>query len=301
MSSMIPVFLDQLTAEERAENTRLQYGGVLQRLEAWLSEHHHLTLSAEHVGQITGLMLTEYYQELHARGLAVSTRNNYVIAIREFFSFLMAASVIPSNPTGVLHSVKEKKKAPTDDEQMYSHDELEALLSLMSGDVGCRNDLRDAAIVALMLGSGLRASEVCSLNIADLDGIRTGLIQCKRKGGNWEPVHVARFASQHVERYLLTRRGTKPNDPLFLSQKGNRMTRNALWKSLATKQRQANLHTGVHRFRHTFLSDTQRGGAALARDLAGHSSVTITNNYLHSSAEERAAAVNSIRYAELLA
>lgn len=300
MSDLVGTFLGHLIAEEHSENTKLQYGGVLQRLEGWLVENYQLPLDAEHIAQVTGLMLTEYYQGLHTRGLAISSRNNYVVAIKEFFEFLIDANVIATNPADVLHCVKEKKKNPTEDAHMYSSDELKVLITDVLGGGKSRNDLRDAAIVALMLGSGLRASEVCSLNVSALDGIRAGLVRCKRKGGNWEDVHVAQFVSRHVERYVLTRRGCKPDEPLFISQKGHRMTRNALWKSLAAKQRQANLHTGLHRFRHTFLSDTQRGGAALARDLGGHSSVRITNTYLHSTSEERTKAVNSVGYANLL-
>ena len=103
---------------------------------------------------------------------------------------------------------------------------------------------------------------------------------------------------------LLLRGKCAPDAPLFVSQKGNRMTRNALWKSFASKQRELGLDTGVHRFRHTFLSDVDHhsnGSAALARDLGGHSSVAITNNYLHTTPEERRAAVNSMSYASMLA
>ena len=81
------------------------------------------------------------------------------------------------------------------------------------------------------------------------------------------------------------------------------MTRNALWKSFASKQRELGLNTGVHRFRHTFLSDVDHhsnGSAALACDLGGHSSVAITNNYLHTTAEERKAAVNNMSYGNIL-
>ena len=96
---------------------------------------------------------------------------------------------------------------------------------------------------------------------------------------------------------------TVPDAPLFISQKNNRMTRNALWKSFSTKQRELGLDTGVHRFRHTFLSDIDHhsnGSAALARDLGGHRSVAITNNYLHTTPAERSAAVNSMSYAEIM-
>ena len=158
-------------------------------------------------------------------------------------------------------------------------------------------------MVALALGSGLRAFELCSLNVSHLSDIQNGTVAVERKGGGWSEVSVADFVYPHVARYLLTRRGALPNEPLFLSQKGNRMTPNSLWKTLAYKEKQLGLKTGVHIFRHTFLSDIEhdsKGGAAMARDLAGHKSIQITNTYLHTTPQERKEAVNHMGYAHLL-
>ena len=80
------------------------------------------------------------------------------------------------------------------------------------------------------------------------------------------------------------------------------MNRISLWKSLHTKQNSVGIPSGVHKFRHTFTSDVDRnpiGGAAVSRDLAGHTSVAITNAYLHSNHEERQQVVNSMGYAKL--
>ena len=94
MANLIDTFLNQLTAEEKRDKTREQYGGNLRRFERWLLETHSLSLDEEQVSSVTGLMLTEFYQHLHARGLKVSTRNAYVIALMEFFRFLQNAQVI---------------------------------------------------------------------------------------------------------------------------------------------------------------------------------------------------------------
>lgn len=303
MANLIDTFLNQLTAEEKRDKTREQYGGNLRRFERWLLETHSLLLDEEQVGDVTGLMLTEFYQHLHARGLKVSTRNAYVIALMEFFRFLENAQVIADNPVRVLHTVKEKKKACDDEHKQYTQAEIEALLSSMEKGDLTRNALRDTAMVALALGSGLRAFELCSLNVSHLSGIQSGAVAVERKGGGWSEVSVADFVYPHVARYLLTRRGALPNEPLFLSQKGNRMTPNALWKTLAYKEKQLGLKTGVHIFRHTFLSDIEhdsKGGAAMARDLAGHKSIQITNTYLHTTPQERKEAVNHMGYAHLL-
>lgn len=303
MANLVDTFLNQLTAEEKRNKTREQYGGNLRRFERWLQETHFLSLTKDQIDSVTGLMLTEFYQHLHARNLKVSTRNAYAIALMEFFRFLQNAQVISDNPARVLHTVKEKKHADTDEHKQYTQTELESLLSAMEKGDLTRNALRDTAMIALALGSGLRAFELCSLNVFHLKAIQKGVIVVERKGGGWSEVNVADFVYPHVARYLLIRRNAQPDEPLFLSQKGNRMTPNSLWKTLAHKEKQLGLKTGVHIFRHTFLSDIehdQRGGAAMARDLAGHKSIQITNNYLHTTPQDRQEAVNHMGYAHLL-
>ena len=206
----------------------------------------------------------------------------------------------------VLRCVKDKKqrqKLANAQEKVYTSEQIAALLERMENGSDRLTDIRDLAIVALILGSGMRASEVCSLNICQMRDIQDGVVWCKRKGGETSEVNVASFVFPHIQRYLILRGRCAPDAPLFISQKGNRMTRNAMWKSFAAKQRELGLDTGIHRFRHTFLSDVDHhsnGSAALARDLGGHTSVAITNNYLHTTKEERQAAVNSMSYAGLL-
>lgn len=303
MKSLIDLFINHLHAEEKAEKTLAQYQGVLERFERWLESTRGLTLSETDAASITALMLTEFYQYLFQQQFKTSTRNNYVIVLKEFFSFLTAMKAIPEDPSVMLHCIKEKKKPQDDDMAIYSAQDIEALLTSISEQAPRHNALRDTAIIALLLGSGLRAFELCSLNLSQLSEIQSGVVSVCRKGGNWAKVNVAAFVFPHVARYLLIRNPRNANEPMFLTQKGNRMTPNGLWKSLASKQRYAQLLTGVHRFRHTFLTDVDRnnsGNAAVSRDLAGHKSVSVTNTYLHTTADERQKVVNSMSYADLL-
>ena len=235
------------------------------------------------------------------------TRNNYVVSLHRFFEYLARLKKVSEDASRVLRCVKDKKarqKLAKAQEKVYSTEQIAALLDRLENGSDRLTDYRDLAIIALILGSGMRASEACNLNISQLRDIQDGVVCCKRKGGEMSEVNVASFVYPHGQRYLLLRGKCAPDAPLFVSQKGNRMTRNALWKSFASKQRELGLDTGVHRFRHTFLSDVDHhsnGSAALARDLGGHSSVAITNNYLHTTPEERRAAVDSMSYASMLA
>lgn len=303
VTKLVELFINQLSAEEKSTNTTEHYIEVLERFERWLVENHNLTLSESDIDKVNGRIMVEYYQLLHQRRLRLTSRNNYTVVLKKFFHFVQEIGEITVDPTTVLHCVKEKKrKTEADDEKEFSTDQLSALLELLSSPNPIKNKLRDAAVVALMLGSGLRISEVCSLNVSDAKAIKSGLVSCNRKGGNWINSEVADFVWPYIDRYLWQRGKCAPNEPLFLSQKGRRMTRTAMWKTLAYKQRSINLPTGTHRFRHTFNSDVDRnpiGGAAVARDLAGHKSIAITNEYLHSSHEERQSVVNSMGYAEL--
>ena len=302
MSQLVDLFINHLSAEKKAICTTDHYAEVLHRFESWLLDTHNLSLTIADAPKVTGLIMVEYYQTFHQKNLKVATRNNYTVILKEFFQFLVDACVVCEDPTRALHCLKEKKNQDEDDDKEYSPEELKELLDSMCGAKPKLNDLRDAAIVALILGSGLRASEACSLNISDSPAIKNGLITCRRKGNTLKKVEVSDFVWPYVERYLWRRGICSPDDPMFLSQQGNRMNRNSLWKTLAAKQRNIGIATGVHKFHHTFASDVDRnpiGGAAVSRDLAGHKSISITNTYLHSSHAERQQVVNSMGYADL--
>ena len=306
MANLIERFLNQLAAEEKSPETLAHYGEELSRFERWLGERYSLSLTEEHVPEVTAVMLSEYYQELYARGLSVPTRNNYVVILHRFFDYLARLNKVSEDASRVLRCVKDKKarqKLAKAQEKVYATEQIAALLDRLGNGSDRLTDYRDLAIIALILGSGMRASEACNLNVCQMRDIQEGIVTCKRKGGEMAEVNVASFVYPHVQRYLLLRGKCAPDAPLFISQKGNRMTRNALWKSFASKQRELGLDTGVHRFRHTFLSDVDHhsnGSAALARDLGGHTSVAITNNYLHTTSDERRAAVNNMSYANIM-
>lgn len=303
MKTPIAFFEAQLDAEDKRPATVRQYGDFLRRFERYLDENYHLSLSREDLQHISGMHLSAYLQWL-AQEYEISTRNNYVVILKRFFGYMVSIGELSQDPSLVLHCIKEKTTPKTierDAGKRYSTGDIELLLKALLGARPRRTDLRDAAIVALILGSGLRAFEVCALNIYQMDQIRKGTLFCLRKGGNWTHVSVAGFVPDYIDRYLQSRGPVESDAPLFTSQKGGRLDRKALWSSLASKQSRLNLKTGVHIFRHTLLTAIdQSEGSALARDIGGHTSVQVTNRYIHSSMEERLEALNSTVLAKSL-
>lgn len=295
MTDLISLFTNSLAAANKQASTLSQYADDLRRFERFLQEEYGLSLTAQQAGEIRAYMLDAYAQWLFRRGLEISTRNKYIIELKRFFGYLHDAELIPGDPAKILHCIKEPDSAESPDarKEIYTPDQLQTFLAAIASDREHCNDRRDIAIIALIVASGgMRASEVCSLNLSSMAEIRAGLLYCRRKGGHWRYIEVAPFAVPYLEDYLTRRVDAAPDAPLFLSTHGSRLNRNTLWKSLAHKQRQAELSTGIHIFRHMMLTEVEkRGGGAAARDIAGHKRLSTTNRYTHTTHEERAALV----------
>lgn len=304
MKTLIDFFIAHLASQNMQPMTLQQYGSFLGRFDRYLHETFGLRLSREDVAKITGAHLSTYMQELTVLNRKISTRNNYVIILHRFFACMKDAGFISEDPSRILHSAKERitpelRRARS--EKRYTTQDIALLLDEMLGERQRLTDVRDAAILALILASGLRASEVCALDVRQFNEMKEGVLFCLRKGGDWEEVGVAGFAIPYIERYLSARGTTADDDPLFISQKGTRLTRQALWESFSAKQKRANLKSGIHILRHTLVTFVDHnGGSAIARDVAGHSSVRITDGYMHTSIDERREAISSAPYVEQL-
>ena len=179
----LPLYLSHIEAEGRRPATIVHYGETLRRFEAWLLAAHGLTLTDQNIERVSGLLLSEYVQMLYANGLKISTRNNYIIVLKEFFEFMNGAGVIRGNPSSVLHCVKDNDKKEMEaeevDQKAYTPEEISRLLLSIESRNPHMNDARDRAIIALFLGSAMRATEVCQLNLSHAEQIRKGS-SCRR-------------------------------------------------------------------------------------------------------------------------
>lgn len=227
----------------------------------------------------------------------VSTMNNYVCMINPFFRWAHDMKIISENFGGILKT----KKLPSPEsvplaerpkDKYLTHEEAATLLNC-----GGSNAIRDRAIISLFLYSGLRVSELCSLNLSDVIGKPKGLMEVKRKGGEYKMVDVAPEFYDALEPYLATRDLSDLSQPLFLTTHGQRINRKQVHKFLSHKQKRLGLATGPHALRHTFLSETEKiGGAAVARDLANQRSLVVTNRYVHTTPEQRQQAVRQLKW-----
>ena len=232
-----------------------------------------------------------------------ATINAYVCAINPFLRWAYKMSskgnkFIDEDLSNILSTVRipSIEELPEEERPMDKYYTPEQVKELLYGDHG-RNQVRDRAIIALFLYSGLRVSELCSLTIGQFRESTKGKLRLKRKGGAWSTAFVGEDAYLFIEEYLKTRKDDDPSSPLFMTTHGKPCSREQIYKCLSHKQKEIGIATGPHALRHTAISEvSNKYGAAMARDFANHKSLQITNRYAHTTEEQRSNAVNSLHW-----
>ena len=102
VQDLVAFFEAHVSAEEKRPATVQQYGSFLRRFDRYLQEQHGLSLKPEDIGHIKGLHLSAYLQELAAEDRTVSTRNNYIVILKRFFSCMKGIGMIKKDPSQVL-------------------------------------------------------------------------------------------------------------------------------------------------------------------------------------------------------
>lgn len=304
MYPMIDFYCESV-AGNVCESTVAHHATVLERIFRQMSDSFGIDMREDAIVGLNGAVL-QRWMNMVKQNLKPTTVNGYVVTLNPFLRW--AHTIYPdaiADFSGVLHCMRlpDPDKIPLEDrpkEKYYSDEEITRLLAVPKRDTAQKK--RDRAVIALFLGSGLRVSELCSLNIGDIDGCERGTVYVRRKGGAWKNVNVADFAYPYIEAYLRTRKDRKDkNAPLFMTSHGQRCSGTQMYKAMRTKQNKAGVSDskarGSHTFRHTFISEVEKiGGGAVARDLANHKSLVITNRYDHSTEGQRRDAVNALHW-----
>ena len=230
--------------------------------------------------------LTAFVLDLHARGYSDKTKTRKVASAKALFGFLLDERVIEKNPMEDFASPGGGESLP----ETLSVDEVEALLSVNGDDAPM--SLRDRAIVEVMYATGVRVSELVSLDIDDVD-MEEHFIRCMGKGSKERiiPVHdeAVEVVREYVEEGRPSLAGPQAGRALFVSRKGGRLTRQGFWLILKARARAAGIERKItpHTLRHSFATHLLIGGAQLrhVQELLGHASITTTQVYTHLTSE----------------
>ncbi|HET9060699.1 MAG TPA: tyrosine-type recombinase/integrase [Acidimicrobiales bacterium] len=238
-------------------------------------------------------LLRRYLAYLATRRYARQTIAQRAAALRRYFDWLVHGGVISSNPATGLASRTGETKLP----RPLSRGEVEVLLSPQpSAGVATHAeaarraavDQRDDAVLELLYGSGLRVSELCGVNIADVDLV-DGWVTVWGKGSKQRRVPVSEPAVSAVREWLAEGRcamvtDLSPGEALFLNARGARLGTRDVRRIV---DRRSPVQAHPHSLRHSYATHLLDGGADLrvVQELLGHASVRTTQVYTHVSKE----------------
>lgn len=276
MDGVISDFISYLSSERGlARNTLAAYGRDLKGFARFLESRRIGDFALVTEGEIV-----LFLAHLKSRRYASSSLCRALVAVKVFFRFLKRERLIKEDAAVNLDTPKLWQLIP----EVLTMAEVEGLLA--APDVTTAQGARDRAILEVIYASGLRVSEVCGLNINDVDD---GFVRVKGKGGKERLVPIAAPAIKSIDRYLTEFRKKEDADPLFLSSKGNRIDRIYVWERIKIYATKAGITKNIspHTLRHSFATHLLENGADLRviQEMLGHSNIATTDRYTHISTQ----------------
>lgn len=211
------------------------------------------------------------------------TVNRHIVSIRNYFKYLSRNGLISDNPCDDIAGLKMPKTVP----HVLNEDEINKLL-----DIKCENalDYRNKAMLELMYSSGLRVSELLSLEVNDID-FEMNAVRCFGKGSKERIVPLDDIATIALKNYINVYRNTllknKSSNLLFLNAHGNSLSRQGFFKILKeiALEKGINKELSPHTIRHSFATHLINHGADLrsVQTLLGHENIKTTQIYTHIS------------------
>jgi len=288
LTEEVDKFLTYLTVEKGfSQNTVSAYHNDLYQMAEFAGEEAEgksLMPSWDSFGR-QGIL--SYLLNLKERGYAPSTRARKVASANSFFTFMVNEGILKSRPTEGVGSSRVGKSLP----KPISIAQVRRLLE-QPAKLSTPEAKRDKAILELLYASGMRVSELVSLDLDDID-VSGGYVRCLGKGHKERLIPIYRQAAIAVDAYTKEIRPHLVRDDtekaLFLNHRGDRLTRQGLWQILKGYAKAADLGKDVtpHTLRHSFATHMLNGGADLrsVQELLGHANISTTQVYTRLTSE----------------
>ncbi len=234
-------------------------------------------------GAVTPTVVQAHLMRLTQRGLSLSSIARHQVSVKVFLRFLHLSGAMREDVSSLIESARTADTLP----HTLRSEQIERLIVSKPDDEAL--SLRDRAIIEFLYASGLRVSELASLDIDSVQ-LDVGYVRCIGKGRRERIVPIGRAAIESTRRYmsdarprLLEHRASE--QALFVTRTGRRMDRTAVWRVVSRLARMAGLRGRVspHTLRHSFATHLLQGGADLrvVQELLGHADVSTTQIYTH--------------------
>jgi integrase/recombinase XerD len=275
MEALVEKFINFLERDKRLSlNTLQSYRRDIEQYITYLQE-----INLHNITNTNKTTVIAYLLHLQKKGRATSTISRNLASIRSFYQYITKNKIIEQDPTSELESPKVEKKLP----QILSTQEVELLLEQPK----CTDlkGFRDKAMLELLYATGIRVSELISLNLTDIN-LEVGFIKCN-KGSRERMIPIGSMAISAIQEYLGKSRGlliqVSDEKALFVNINGRRLTRQGFWKIIKQYKNQAKINKDItpHTLRHSFAAHLLENGADLRsiQEMLGHSDISSTQIY----------------------
>ena len=274
----IDEFLDALWSERGlSQNTLSAYRRDLQSFAAWLEKAKMGLL------QVSNADIQGFIAHRGKKGIKASSLARLVSSLRRFYRYQLREGRIEEDPSALIDSPKLAKSLP----ETMSESQIDALLE--APDINDAIGLRDRAMLELLYATGLRVSELVSLEQSQL-GLQQGVVRVIGKGNKERLVPMGDIAVDWIIQYKQEARpdimlGKGISNALFVTRRGSGMTRQAFWYLIKRYALEVGIRQKIspHTLRHAFATHLLNHGADLrvVQLLLGHSDLSTTQIYTH--------------------
>lgn len=278
MEDQIREFMHFLTIEKGlAKNTIVSYERDLQSYRQYVQQVEQLS----HWNDARRVTIMHFLTELKEQGKSSKTVARHLASIRSFHRFLLREKVTDQDPTILLETPQSVRRVP----KVLSMEEVSALLD--APKVIDAYGLRDKAMLELLYATGVRVSELISLDCSDVHATM-GFVRCVGKSNKERIIPIGQTALAAIDAYVQAGReafvrSSHQTEALFLNHHGKRLTRQGFWKILKKLTKEANIETDVtpHTLRHSFATHLLMNGADLhsVQEMLGHADISTTQIY----------------------
>ncbi len=278
MDNYIDIFLDYLRVERGvSHNTISSYANDLKKTQLYWK-----SIGISNIADVKKENIIQFIEHQKKKGFSVSSIARNLSALKSFFRFLVRDRILSKDPTSMIETPRLWKKIP----DILDPKEVDKLLS--QPNIRKDKGLRDKAILETMYATGLRVSEVASLQVQSVN-LEVGFLRVKGKGGKERIVPIGQKALHFLGRYLNQVRSKllkgKVCDALFISSYKKGLSRQSIWKMIKIYLKKAYIRKDVypHILRHSFATHLLEGGADLrsVQEMLGHSDISTTQIYTH--------------------
>ena len=274
MEKQIKLFLSFLKDDKKlSENTLQSYRRDIEQYEKYVSENKINYL------KVTEEIITDYMEYLREENKKESTISRSLASIRSFYQYLIRTKKIKKDPTSRIESPKINKRVPN----ILTSKEVELLLE-QPKDVDLKGT-RDKAMLEFAYATGMRVTEMISLNIDDVK-LEEGYVVCKGRNKS-RNIPLGSMSLKALKEYMEDARPYLIRDEeepaLFVNISGTRLTRQGFWKIVKYYKEQAHIEKDItpHVLRHSFATHLLQNGAELKaiQTMLGHSDISSTQVY----------------------